>query len=521
MNLGKSQSAWTRYLGREVAEAALRPIRDLREMRAKFARERTQVRVYNDVNGNIASLTLDGINHVTNTALGFKLYARFTANGGNWDVALYRSTGGSNSVATVTNLADGGTAALVAANSSGISGSITLGAAVVGTSGDEIVVEAVLDYKKNLPKIFTQTDSIATDDRCRRIWSAAYDQVSTLQTQAINVLREALRQSQLANDPVTGTIARGNEFNSANETSLVQDLEVRDGSGNVTRSLGGLVAVLSDNMADEGTGGEQDVVRDVKAAGAGSFDAANTGLGSLASSTPREKSPVGVIRWRCDSGVDDGNLGSETFSGTFTATDGSGITFPVSGLMVEKLWTGPRGCLVQVRLRRTYTKTNDGSNLNLAAVTTGIFTGENASNTNAGVLYWKVVTNGSNFDFEFYKDANLTQLVAKAANVAASAAINATEQNASGLTVAWTAGSAPVATTTGQVNCNGFVRRRSDGFADQFTVTITRTGTAGDIQRILGEEFDADLNSDSSGSESISDLYCTGGTFAPFVVKDL
>ncbi len=522
MDLSKTQAEWDRFLGREFASMILAPAREARESYDKFTRERVQIVPLN-LNGNITALTLTGVDAGNNTSKAGELWARFTANGGDWDVSLYKAAGagGGDEVASVTALADGGTSALTEENGSGLGGSITLGAAVVAVANDLYKLLVVVDYPARLPKVWTQVDAIEEDKLSREIATALYAELAALDLAKIDACRRAATRFMLRSPSPPGSngpnlLARGNVFNRVNETSLSAEVETVDGSGNVTRRRSGIFPTITKNMEDETDGGEQDVVRRVVAASAGAFDAANDGLGTVASTTPMEKCPIGEWRFECEAGANTVNLGSESFRWTFVATDGSGISLSGSGLRVGRDDTPPRG-MSTLRLRRTYSKTGDGSNLNLAAVTTGLFSGETNANTDSGVLYWKIVANGSNWDVEFYKDSSRTALVAKATNVATGAALQATAQNASGLTVTWTVGSAPVATTTGTVDCNAFQTKNSSNVPDKFRVTTSITGTPGLIQTILAEEFDAQLNSDASGSETIQDDWAKQGTFAPFL----
>jgi hypothetical protein len=522
-NLAKSQAEWTRFLAEEVVLAHFAPLRELRELYDALTRERVQIWNLGDrasATPHITALTFAGVNYGTNTSTEGRLYVRFVANGGNWDVSFYTAAGASGLVAKATNVAASATGSVAAQNSSGLTGSITLGATITGDITDLHTVLIKQDYPARLGNIFTGTDSIDDDRFSRDAVSRGYSRAAAAVLDAMAAIKNSLTEMCVATSP-ENPVARGNAFNSTNATALATETVKTDSDGNVSRVRGGLFVQMSDNMADEGTGGEQDVVRRVVAAGAGSFDGNNSGQGTLASSTPLEKCPVGLWTFQCSKGSDTGNLGSETFDGSFAATDGSGEGFTFSGLVVEKEWTGPRG-LGPIRLRRTYSKTGDGSNLNLAAVTTGLVTGERNANTDAGTLYWKVTTNGSNWDYSFYKSSARTAstLVAKATNVATGGAISATSQNGSGMTVTWTAGSAPVADTTGTLLLQPFLVENSAGFPDKFTITTSVTGTPGLIQKMLAEEFDVALNSDTSGSESIPDNWAKVGTFVPFIQLD-
>ncbi len=523
-NLAKTQAQWTRLLGRELGYAFLTVARRAREFRDSLRRERVQVWMIGDrasATPHITALTFTGVNYGTNTATDGRLWVRFVANGGNWDVSFYTAAGASGLVAKATNVAASATGAVAAQNSSGLSGSITLGATVVGDITDLHQVLLNVDWPARLPYIFTGTDAIEDDKFSRDAASKFYSRAAGRCDAIIADCRAAVIEWAISGPD--NPIGRGNEFISVQPKQLSSDVAVPDtSSGNVSRLRTGFFSLLADDMADELTGGEQDVVRRVIAAAAGVFDGDNSGLGTVASHTPLEKTPIALWTWECIRGADTGHLGKEEFAGSAVVTDGSGeseIFF--AGLLVERDWSGPRG-IGSIRLRRTYTKTGDGSNLHLAAVTTSLFVGENNQNTDVGILHWKVTANGSNWDYSFYKSASRTasSLVAKATNVATGGVINAVPQNTSSLYVNWTAGSAPVADTTGTVTCNPFLVENASGKPDRFTIATSLTGTAGLYQELVGELFDAALNSDASGSESIPDNYVKAGTFFPFLAQE-
>jgi len=97
-----------------------------------------------------------------------------------------------------------------------------------------------------------------------------------------------------------------------------------------------------------------------------------------------------------------------------------------------------------------------------------------------------------------------------------------TEKSGSGLSITWTAGSSPNDGDTGTLTCNPFLVENGDGEPDRFTIDTSESSptTAGLFQKLMGRHFDAALNSDVSGSESISDLAVMVGTFVPFITRD-
>jgi len=518
-NLAKTQAQWTRLLGREIGSLILAPIREFREIEDKYTLERVQVVNLGDTTSatpHITALTFTGVDQGVNTSTEGRLWARFVANGGNWDVTFYTAAGASGAVAKATNVAASATGTLVAQNSSGLAGSITLGATIAGDITDKHQVLLFVDYPARLPKVLTQIDGVDADQYSRRILSDAYAQIATKQRECISVMIRAAALYALA-----GKTARGNAFSSTAESALSLDVEEPDDSGNVARLRTGWLSIISDAMEDEATGGEQDVVRRVIAAAAGVFEAGNDGLGAVASHTPLQRCPIGVWSFECVAGADTGDIGRERFDGYFRATDIDGPQFTFSGLQIDQQWSGPRG-FGPITLTRTKSKTNDGSNNVFAAASGAVITGETNSNTSDGDLFVSTVANGSNWDISFFSASSRhsSTLVAKATNIAASAVFTATEQNASGLTVSWTLGGTVSATVNITLELNPFSVENAGGVPDKFTVTTTLSGSAGLIQEILADEFLAHLNSDASGSESIPDNYAKQGTFVPFLTRD-
>lgn len=513
-NLAKAQADWNRFGESELLGLIVAPLRLLRETRDRFRYERIQCVLLDSRGTNVGSLTLTGVVTGVNTDNLGRLYVRLTADGGDWDVHIYKATGagGGDEVASTNATADGATATLTAQNSSGIGGSVTLVASVSAVADDTCIVQTFVDFRA-LAREFLD-GSYPKDSNTLALLVGAYDQVEAALEQGLVAMRAAAAAwaTQLGQS--------GPEFTGQSFAALISDEQVQGTSGEVTRRRTGALPFISEAMEDEGTAGEQDVVRRVVAAGAGSFDGANTGLGAVASHTPLEHCPVGVWTFECERGADTGHGGAERFSGRLKIEDtDEEVTF--SGLVVNQPWSGPRG-FGPITLTRTHSKTNDGSNNNFAAASGAVVTGETSNNTDNGTLHITIAANGSNFDISFYKSSNKTtgDLVAQALNVATSAAFTATPKNGSGLTIAWTAGGSIGASTTITFSLNFFVTQNGDGVPDRFTVTTSVTGTAGLAQETIGEELGYALNSDASGSETWSDNHMKANTFPNFLVQD-
>ncbi len=520
-NLAKTQAQWTRLLGRELATLLLAPIREAREQRDKFTRERIQVVNWNDYNSNLdtagTGVTLSGVDYGNNTATDGRLFVEMIdAGGGDWTVKLFKAAGnGGSDLMCSGTAAAGAVVTMTASNSSGLTGTWDLPATPVANTDDVHQLLVFVDYPARLPKALTQTDGVEDDMFSRRDIAAFYARCAARRTAEIADAINTIGRWALASQD--NPVARGNAFAGTNYGTLFSDTPSEDSSGNVERLRTGFLVFIKDAMEDEGTGGEQDVVKRIVAAGAGSFDAGNDGSGTVASHTPTEAALPGTHYFEC---IDD-TLGQERFSHSFKASDSDLVEFTTQGPIVGKLWSGARG-IGPITLLRTKTKSNDGSNNVFAATSGCTVTGENSLNTDDGDVFASIAANGSNWDVSFYSSSgrHSSTLVAKATNVAASAAFTATQQNSSGLTIAWTLGGTVSAVSNITLSLNPFKVQNANNVADKFSIAVTLTAGAGLIQTILAEELGATLNSDTSGSESISDNYAKAGTFTPFVTLD-
>ena len=105
-DLAKTDAQYERFL--EELGALMRIARWVEEIRRRLTRERTQVVNAGDVTSatpHLTGATLTGVDFGANTSDDGKLWLRWVANGGNWDVHLYTAAGASGEVGTVTNVA--------------------------------------------------------------------------------------------------------------------------------------------------------------------------------------------------------------------------------------------------------------------------------------------------------------------------------------------------------------------------------------------------------------------------------
>lgn len=521
-DLGKTDAQWTRFLGAELGSTILAPVRLLREVRDRFHKSRTQIWAWTAPSAQLktthaAPITLSGVNVGTNTAADGTLYVRVTGSGP-YTVTLYTATGASGSVATGSANADA-EVTLAEANSSGLTGTWQLPASVTTSTDDTLRIRVCEDFRQRLPDVYTQDGTVDDDSYSRNALEDAYDQAKTSIDAAIAALvTNAARRWGLSE--AANPIARGNAFLESNETSLASARSVRDASGNVSIVRTGLLERARVAMADETIGSTQYVVKRTVAGGAGSFASNNDGAGTVASHTPREQTPACRLTLRCVRGVDTGDLGAETFDGFISLQDGRDLQIPATGLVVGKQWSHPIG-IGPITLTRTLAKTNDGSNNVFAAASGATVTGESNANTDSGVLYVKTEASGSNWDISFFSSStqSAASLVSKATNIAASAAFTSSAQNGSGLVVTWTMGGTVSATTNITLTLQPFYVENTAGVPDEFDVSVT-VSSEGAYQTILAEEFGAQLNATTSGSETIEEGTVKAGSFFEFIVTD-
>ena len=524
MDLGKTDAEWLRLLGSEIGGMILAPARVLFETRDRFKEARTQVQI----DGNAAhstvfdidagaGLILAGANIGTNTAADGRLWCRITGSGP-YTVSLYTAAGASGLVAQGAANA-GAVATLTAQNSSGLTGTADLHASIAADATDTIQILVVQDWRARLATVFNETDGVTDDPYTRQVLAAAYAATARRIDAALGDFLSYVPAALLA--AADNPIARVNEFTGAGDSTLASVSVDNDGSaGGVTVSRSGAFETLKLAMADETTGSTQGVLRRLPASVTTTFGSANAGTYSVPTHTPGDRTPAQTVVFKCTRGVDTGDLGNEAFQARITQTEGEERIYTASELaVIGQPWSNANG-IGPITISRTYTKTGDGSDLNFAAASGAVVSGENNSNTDEGTLYWSTTTDTTN-TIKFFSSSSLdaSTLVAQADSIATSTAFTATQKNGSGLTVNWTTGGT-LSSTNGSLLLNPpKVDADGNGTPDQFTVAITVPAAAGIYQTLMSRVFGAELNGVAS-SETISDSYATQSTFAPFVVRD-
>lgn len=520
-NLAQSDANWLRFL-REFF-FFLRLGRTALEQQRRYTRERVQIKNegdYASATPHITAITLTGVEYGQNTTEEGTIIVEFVANSSNWDVNLYDNPSGTL-IGKATNVAASATGSIVAQNSSGLSGSVTLGATITGDTSENHRLRVEIDWKLELLKLWPSDGTTEEDTNSRSVATRLLATLYQLERQKEAAIIAATQEWALT--AADNLVARGNSWTGEQDTALIAEAVRRDSAGAITRLRTGFLETLRAAMEDEGTGSEQDVIKRVVAGGAGSFSGNNTGAGAVASHTAEDHCPIGTWSFKCVAGLGSGAGGREQFECVFLSSDGLETFTGGALLTVKQAWKGPRG-FGAITLTRTLSKTGDGSNVNVGAASTFSTTGESEANTDSGVLYLRTDANGSNWDFSFYRASgrNAGDLVAKAENVATGASgVQATARNGSGLTVTFTVGSAPVDTTANySIDLAFFTVQNASNVPDKFTVATTLT-SEGVISRIMGLLYDYKLNGDTSGSEQIDDDIARANVGLHYITDDV
>ena len=460
-------------------------------------------------------------NYGTSTDEEGRLYVRFVANASNWDVHIYRSVSAANEVASVTNLAASATGTLVEQNSSGLAGTITLGATIAADVTDNHQLLVLPDWKRESLLIFPSDGTTDDDVHSRTAFEGFLADAS--RSQASLLVRWRSRLGQWALSAPNNPVARGGDFLKEAQFSLLTEVPDPDSSGAVSRFLTGFFPTTKRAMADETTGSTQDVVQRVVAMAATTFGSSNDGAGAVVAPTPDDRCPLGTWLFKCIRGQGNGFGGREEFSMEFTGSDSNDDErFTDSArLRIKQAYTLTRGG-GSITLNRLFTKTGDGGNADAGASTTFALTNETELNTSAGILYATVAANGSNWDFLFYNTAakNTGDLVAQATNVATAAtAVQATARNGSNLTVTFNVGSGPTDTNTFTIDAKFFTIENSSTIPDEFRMVSSLT-SEGKASRVLSFLLNAELNGIASGPQIDDDLLAGANTDLNYITAD-
>ena len=433
----------------------------------------------------LTAWTLTGVNMSDagrNVTDGGRLWIRITANAANWDIHVYKATGAASEVATATNVAAGAVATLAAANSSGLTGSVTLAATIAALAADTYSLQVFLGYPEMVRQIFNgvhQEDGACATALLAEIARMGAD-LDGMSLRAAGLARTVNMMKQLGRIWVIPA-----------ERIQFLTKQATPDAGTITVTVDGAFERFRQNWKDNAT--IQKVPVTTIAAAAAAYAATNLGTSAATLGTPGPNLEPGTIQGVCTKS----GPGDETeFEITFTPTDGTGPIVGRNKLTVGKSWDDA-DIPVQISLAFGYTKTNDADHTDVAAATsiTGI-TGLTADNSDDGKLYGYVAASGASWIYKFYSASARTAatLVAQSPAIATAAAFTATSMNGSGVQVGWVAGSGPIDADVFEIDQDPHKAGTSTTPPDQFTIAITRSalGWVQDLaRRYYGWKFHA------------------------------
>lgn len=524
MNLAKSNATWLEFWRRIFAVLSL--AREKVEQRDRVAKRRLQVRLASDPKGNtdgeivVKGNPVPGVNATT----ALKLIARVTGASDPRTVTWYRATGASSGDKVAEGTGNAGTTVTMAeANDSGISGSHPIAAVVTPDDDDAHVIELYPDWRAYFAGVFDGTDPEGEDLKSLQAIGDTLDRMEELHDELVTEAVNLLVKLFVADPDNRNERPYGSKFLRQSFAALLTDTAVDDGGGAVSRRRGGALDALVSAMQDEATGSTQTIVRRVVSASAAVAASSNTGQMTLGSHTPEAHMPTGVVRLTCVAGLGTGAGGAEELQVTWASDVDDRTKTYTRRMRIGQSYRGDNGFggTNGITPQRVFTKTGDDSHLHLNDLASGwSVANESEQNTAAGDLTVKVVADGPNFIYEFYRSSNTVpgELVARSPAVAAGAAFVATARNQSRLQINGVAGSAPVDGTTITLHLNFLALN------DSWTIAVTLS-SEGLISRLLaklpilgGNGYH--LNGAASGAELLSDDYVRANTFPAFSAED-
>ena len=523
-DLARSDSVWLEGFWRKFG-LGLRLGRTLLELRDRFSEERIQIQNVMDKNGNVhaddGSITIAGAKLGANTTEDGKVFVRVTGSGP-YTVTLYKATGGAsgNKVAE-GSAAAGAVATLAEQNSSGMTGTLKLAGSVTAEADDAHFLRIYPDWRLEGRKIFDGANDIPGDDsKALDAWNAALDDMADSVDDMLSRLDGYFSEFMVS--AANNARGYGAEFLKSAETALLSESSRDGGSGEITRLRTGVLFDLFLAMEDNTSGSTQTVVRRLLAGAAAVPDANNSGQATVASHVPEDHAEVGTYYLTCVAGVGSGDGGEEQFRVSFVSSEDDTTRTHSELLTIGQPYTGERG-FGPITMVRTLTKTGDPSHNNLSNPASGwTVTGPTEDNTSAGVLYWKITANGSNWTVGFYKSITLAESdkVSEVLSAATSSSFVASPKNGSGLTISGSVGSSPSTSTSGILTLNFHHVENAAKKPDRYTLEVTQTST-GLAQRLMAKLLDFKLKSAAAGAEVVPDtLLAEANTWEPFATLD-
>lgn len=483
--------------------------RQLRQQHEKLTLERVSIREF-DGNGNgFLSNWVITTSDITALTDGGYLYVRIadeTPGAGQATVSVYCATGaGSGDKIMEGSAADSGTATLSEQNSSGWSGTVDLGTVSSSVANDNHYLIVEIDWPRRARQVFNGDEDADLAEGLTALWKGHIARIASNLKSGMDRCKTFVRQ---LNQLYTADRILAPE----GVSSAGYDVSARaNAEGLVTNYKSGILRELELFMAENTTA--QAVEDRPFSNPTAAADSTNRGKLTFGTISLEPGARPGNVLLECTKGGSD-NFGSEEVRVTLKPSSKVGPNrndaslIATNVLKIGSTYRAPELGILSMSVSRDVDKSGDGSNTEFSSADITV-SGENTTNTNAGVLYGIVTGTSPNLTVSFYKASGGASgdLVAQATGISNSSAFTATAQNSSGLTVTGTTGSTPTATEV-TFDLNGLESDSSgSNVPDRWSFTVPSATSEGYILETLADMFGphVQLRKVTAGSETIPD----------------
>jgi len=450
--------------------------KDIETLRDKIRDYSFSIEEFGDVDSQLSSWSLSGVEFETNTDVDGLIYVSLDYNGvDTYTVSLFKDSGRTEKVAEGTTGSSTGTVSLSEQNDSGLSGLVNLD---YSNDSTDIYLKIIPDFRLVL-KWLSPEEGEEWQEAYQRF---VFDLLDKLKAQ----MESALSKVESSFDKFL-TDAWAKLVGSTESTITSQDVDT-DASGDTTISYEGLAGDFADSMDDVGVS-----VTEAGFSVSSEFDDDNTGEGEIdATLDPLAHCRLAEATLECT----DETIGSETFEVKGRLPDDT-IVYPESDLVVKKHWKSPALGL-NMRILRAITDTIDDVYVDVSQWS---FSGETSANTDGGILHAKFTTSDSKFHFYSSAAKQSTDEVAESEEITGSGTFDIEEVNNSGLTGTVVVLSVPPSDINFQVDLHVF--KEGDKIRLSFTSTLS------EYNRLFGWAMSTPLP--DSDSPNIPESYATRG----------
>jgi len=445
--LGWSTAKWKEFFEKIGIPASL--WFKVKELRDQVRDAEIRVDEYDDVNDQLSAWKLSGVDYGSNTDDDGKIYVKLTDTSGTRKVELFSDSGQTSKVAEGSRSGDG-SITLSEANSSGLSGSVT-----VTYSADDSNI-----YLKPRVGLFKQIQDMSEDDDADSELKRSF--YTTFNRLISDLERNMSRIESLLDGAVMTWVGEKTKCHSTS----VGGPDVTQTGGTVSVDFTDILGWLKDCMEDESSA--QSLKKGSPSASAVTADADNSGKGTISNITLYDGARSARITFRC---IDE-TIGSEYFEVTARYDEDGSQESAEYYAYVKSDFASPTLGIKTAKVTRTITDSGAESD----HFSDWSISGETSSNTDAGKIYCKYTASTKLLEL-FSKDSrDADYLVANGTwDGVDGSTVTLAEQNASGMSgsvkVSQVSGADPADTSDLEVNLNVFSKE------DVFFFDITE-GTA-------------------------------------------